>query len=333
MQPPALAALKGDALNNLALTPVPSHPPLIEQGKSAGVRARHRAALKTVKESLLPELWKLPLGEALVIWFQRRAEERKWSHATLMREMANFAGAMSDLPLYSNSPVGFKLSECPLWRNGIRQAETAANESACREMPAASVEDVFSAVDLCPYVDTRAAMMLAWLCASRVGCIFQLRADDVVLAENGNLRVSFHRGKGVRFRQPYTVPTKCPAQWLEELAAFLQAAKQRTAGKLGSDLDLFPAKTPSETRLRGVRLTEALRAANPALGQRALRRGALQAMAKDGVPLDTLMVFSGHKRKDTLLRYLGWGRTAEDQAQLGRAAAAALAPRPLVGEL
>ena len=65
----------------------------------------------------------------------------------------------------------------------------------------------------------------------------------------------------------------------------------------------------------------ALRTADPTFTVRALRRGALQAMSTAGVSTETLMLFSGHKRLDTLLRYLNWGAEAGERAGQARAAA------------
>jgi len=48
-------------------------------------------------------------------------------------------------------------------------------------------------------------------------------------------------------------------------------------------------------------MRQALRIANPDLNTRAMRRGALQTMANNNVPPDTLMTFSGHTNIETVL--------------------------------
>ena len=79
---------------------------------------------------------------------------------------------------------------------------------------------------------------------------------------------------------------------------------------------------PGGTRTFGPMVCAALRTANPEYSVRALRRGALQAMAKSGASEATLMLFSGHKRVDTLMRYLNWGAEAgARQIQAQQAAA------------
>jgi integrase len=65
----------------------------------------------------------------------------------------------------------------------------------------------------------------------------------------------------------------------------------------------------------------ALKFKDPALTTRSIRRGALQAMAKNGVDEATLMHFSGHKDRNTLLRYLDWGRNFSKEEQSAHEAA------------
>ena len=59
---------------------------------------------------------------------------------------------------------------------------------------------------------------------------------------------------------------------------------------------------------------------------KSLRRGSLSTMARNGTPLEDLLLFSGHTSKATLLRYLGWGVHAKEHAVRGEAAAKGLLP-------
>ena len=65
------------------------------------------------------------------------------------------------------------------------------------------------------------------------------------------------------------------------------------------------------------------------LSTRAIRRGALQAMALKKVPIPALMKFSGHTNETTLKRYLDWGRTLKVEEDEAEMAAFHLAPEPL----
>jgi integrase len=156
---------------------------------------------------------------------------------------------------------------------------------------------------------------LAWLTAARVGCILQLTRDNVTLV-GSHLTVQFRRGKGVKARGPYTVPTACPAAWLPRLTAFL-------ATRTDSDW-LWPYPDLRQRTAASLAFTRSLRAAHPALEQRSLRRGALQVMAACGVDEATLLTYSGHTNVTMLRRYLDWGRKGEAIARVARAAAAHL---------
>jgi len=63
---------------------------------------------------------------------------------------------------------------------------------------------------------------------------------------------------------------------------------------------VFPGGSPRFGLLTNL----ALRTANPDYTVRAIRRGALQAMAADGAPDEVLVIFSGHRNMSTLWRYL-----------------------------
>lgn len=312
-QPPDLAALKGEALKGLRVFDKPTHPRLTEDGLSAAVRARHRSILRDCQRELRAEELSLPLGEALVRLMDRRRLERKWSWATTHREMANLTGALSHLPVYTDSPVPIRLVLSPAWRDALRNTEMRAKESEGQSPPASTLHQVQAAVSKCLNPETRVAMMLAWLTAARCGCILQLKRQDVALAPDRSLTVTFRRGKGVKFRGPYTVPTLAPVEWMPALRRWLDSCSPLHF--------LFPADSVAHRCAKGRLIMLALRSVDPSLNQRAIRRGALQHMARAGVPIEDLMVFSGHKSRDTLNRYLRWGLDAEVTAQHTRVAA------------
>ena len=69
----------------------------------------------------------------------------------------------------------------------------------------------------------------------------------------------------------------------------------------------------------GYSIRDAIRIYNPLAEQKSIRRSALQAVAM--LPTSTLemvMKFAGHKKKETTLRYLGWGKVIESEHSLTR---------------
>jgi hypothetical protein len=336
---PNLAALKGNAFTNLALHAVTSLPSglTVQEfrqrfqrrltpaqwrcGKTIAIRRRHLNALHAMKRALElePSLHSRSFAEAVVTVYRARAEERSWRAATLARELANFAGALADLPLYSNSPIGFKLSESPFVTDAMKAAQLAANEELVDSQPAASVEELLLAVALAPDTAVKVALVLTWCCAGRVADVLKLQRKDVELqqdfAQSGKMRVMFVRGKGARLADPYTVPTITNQEWRDLLSTYL--------AKVQPDEWLFPGWE----RTFGALVNIALRTANPNYTVRAIRRGALQAMAATGAEHKDLMKFSGHKCEGTLLRYLNWGRSSVAMHRGAYAAAPGLGVR------
>jgi ubiquitin C-terminal hydrolase len=335
---PNLAALKGNALSNVVLAPAMSLPAanVVERyrqthqrtlaplrwrmGKTIAVRRRHLAALHTVQKALRHARFAaMPFAEAVVTTFRERAQERSWRAATLTRELANFAGAMADLALYSNSPIGFRMGEAPFFTDAMRAAQLVANEEMVGSQPAATVEEMVDAVNLAPDVAVRVALALTWCCAGRVGDVLKLQRRDVQLdpqfLTNGAMLITFARGKGALLGQPYTVPTLCLEEWRPMVLQYLNSTQPNAW--------VFPGGTQTF----GVLVNLALRTANPNYSVRAIRRGALQAMAADGAPDAVLVIFSGHKSADTLHRYLNWGAKSAARSSSGFEAAASLARR------
>ena len=61
-------------------------------------------------------------------------------------------------------------------------------------------------------------------------------------------------------------------------------------------------------------------------GMKAMRRGVLSSMARAGVPLQDLMLFSLHVHQNSLIRYLSVGLHARELAERGEKAAHHILP-------
>jgi integrase len=324
---PSLAALKGHSLEKLSFIEAEALKQLNPlMGKTEAIRRRHLNALRQMQVALRETLYaSMSLPHAVVTVLQRQAKDRGWRPSTLARELANFAGAMADLPIYSNSPVGFKLGQDPLYAAALKSSNQMANESSASSQPAACLDDILWAVQWAPDLATKCLLILTWLCAGRVGDVAKLKRHEVALEsdflQTGRLKVLFCRGKGARFNQPYTVPTVCLVDWRSTLARYLEALDSPKAW-------CFPGGEKKFGPLANL----ALRCANPEFSVRALRRGALQRMAAAGATDADLMIFSGHKRVDTLHRYLNWGAEAAERTRRAEMLASNLAQTPLVSQ-
>lgn len=181
--------------------------------------------------------------------------------------------------------------------------------------------EIDAAISSIPVSDTatRCAVALQWYTAARVGDILHLRQKSINWAglepDDNNLvplSVAISEGKVVRARGPYTIHTAIPLAYAQILDSHLS---RLPAGD--PEAQLFPT-TLRAASFQTALIRNALKTAgNDKYNTRSIRRGALQTMARNNVPHDTLMVYSGHKSVDTLLRYLDWGRQSGENQEKG----------------
>jgi hypothetical protein len=276
--------------------------------------------------------WKqVPLVEILILYMERMAQIRPWQQATQFREWCNLVGAFASLPLYSPE-VGnaVRLCQSPRWKHAMDHMQKISQESQPHHQLAASVDDICLGVANSTDLQSRVGLILQFYTAARVGDVAQLHVPDLQLDPvTRHVKVTIRRGKVIARRGPYCVNTYLSSDHYQELEAYLD--------KRVRELQLFPQAPTlfsySVTQLASIMRTD-LRTASPnsekPLTTRAIRRGALQTMAKNGVPVETLLTFSGHTNVNTLKRYLNFGRILSVEEAGARVAASFLAPPPPV---
>jgi integrase len=291
------------------------------------VQTRHAQRLIDF-QAALPATWDhVPLVECLREFFHAENAMRQWQPASLWREVTQMTGAFSKLPEYSNYPHPVHLRKDPAWAALMSTIEQESHQAQPHHLAAVDCEQLVAATELEKDPETRMALIIMWSTASRPGCVLQLKRQDLELEPQpfrprpgAELRITFRQGKGVSFRGPYTVQTWVPDRWARELQQFISPLQKTD--------HLFPfSKTDRDAR--HARLLAAVRRVDPKLNLRAMRRGALQAMAQKGHDAATLMQFSGHKSQDTLMRYLDQGRTYRHDQAIATGAAQALYPPQL----
>ena len=260
--PPA-AALQGHAIASLQMLGPDAIPPPALRGISASQRREHRRVL-TWMLGMPAELRDLPLPTATLMALELRRRQCHWGATTWEKILGSALGAMAHLSMYTTSPSDLPLASTAAWRDALKAARIASHEWQTKPAPDASPADVADVVRTAESQQVAAQIALAWLTAARVGCILQLKRRDVTLGavqDSGSapLTVQFRRGKGVRFRGPYTVHTSCPAEWNTLLVEALRGAQP--------DQFLWPCETPMSREERGKRVTAALRRTNAALEQ------------------------------------------------------------------
>ena len=274
--------------------------------------------------------WKqVPLVEILILYMERMAQIRPWQQATQFREWCNLVGAFASLPLYSPE-VGnaVRLCQSPRWKHAMDHMQKISQESQPHHQLAASVDDICLGVASSTDLQSRVGLILQFYTAARVGDVAQLHVPDLQLDPvTRHVKVTIRRGKVIARRGPYCVNTYLSSDHYQELEAYID--------KRVRELQLFPQAPTlfsySVTQLASIMRTD-LRTASPnsekPLTTRAIRRGALQTMAKNGVPVETLLTFSGHTNVNTLKRYLNFGRILSVEEAGARVAASFLAPPP-----
>jgi integrase len=254
------------------------------------------------------------LPRFLVLVFSMLKEERKWKWSTMVTKMASVQGALALLPLYSRNLPPILLKHSPEWVQAMKGAGKKATQEIAKQAKPATWANIQEAMRKEKSEKVKYAMLIAWLTCARVGCVLQLRREDVRETEQG-LAVQFRRGKSVLVRKTaYTVHTaKIPEEYRLPFQAFL--CKQK-------GFIFFHVK--------GHQVKTSLRRADTMLEQRSIRRGALQTLAKVGkMSLESMLAFSGHTNVKMLQRYLDFGMQEPPEMTSASAAAAARMVLPI----
>jgi hypothetical protein len=225
-------------------------------------------------------------------------------------------GALSRASLYTTSQMDFPMASHAVIKDALKAAKKEENAFVSRPPKPCTKDNMQTAVEQAKGA-VKEQLIMTWLTAGRVGDVLQLKQENVTLKPDA-MAVQFRRGKGVELGSPYTVHTACPPEWRLTVEAML---RRRSPGQF-----LWHADSPKARMLMGKEVAAALKQVDRDLEQRSIRRGALQHMATvDETSEETLMMFSGHKRVETLRRYLDWGKKHALRERRGKTAAGSLA--------
>eukprot|EP00760_Papus_ankaliazontas_P003743 PhM_4_TR11644/c3_g1_i5/m.68064 len=186
-------------------------------------------------------------------------------------------------------------------------------------------EDMMTAIRSAKDLQLQVFMALMWACASRPGEILQLERDHLTFhdSKDGHTIISmlFTQGKVLKKIDPYTIHTTLPDEWAQKVRRLVQLRKE--------DKFLFPTAV-NNNKGRGELIEQArctLRTIKEIYDVRAVRRGAARQLAKAGVPLKAIMLFTRHSNVEMLRRYLGFGQAQSEEATRATSAALELWPR------
>ena len=279
-------------------------PLLVWRELAESTRKAHIRWLFRIKEIDADLKW-APLGRAVVEMVLRMAAKRKWVWSTVASALSALASALRNLPIYTNQPQPIDLKTDPIFVAASRRAQKMARSAA----PPSSLSDPMTVQTFNKVwngLPHRSKLLLAlcWHFASRVGDMRQVRARDITLpqvADDRLVRITFRFGKGGAFWGPYTIAAVLPDHIVKDVVA------------------LTRQKTPNEPMWQEEDQTAlARKVAEEGLTLRSIRRGALLTHAQKGATTGQLQLLSGHRRLDTLQRYLGWGVAATTAVDAAR---------------
>lgn len=285
------------------------------------IRQQHIRWLRELK-TMPSDLLQLDLATAAIALVNRMHRTRRWKWSTHAKALSNIRAALLNLPLYTNARTGVDLAKYPQWSAAVTATHRYERETPAHPPPP---------IDRLQYQLTRQSLSqdpipalylgMMWSFAARAGDIGQLKARDIHFtppadSSDPTVRVSLtvRRGKGARFRGPYTLAShllRADASVLQQLM------EHRRENQL-----LFSPLGPVKDKVRA-----ALRLHNSEAALPSVRKGATRCLADQATSDEEVMRLTGHTRQATLQRYLGYGRhlTAEAVTAQDNAARALLA--------
>lgn len=318
---PAGALVTGEVFSRLVQTGKISSE--VEKCQATGTTQHHIKHLALLKRHLdaSPEWKNIPITRAATRFLLIQSKARNWKPQTLQREAQSLHGAMTNLQLYTNAKVGINFGQDSYWTFMMRFWRLRSNQNQPHGQAALLADQVVTAIEATPATqpETKFAIALMWQTSARFSDVANLRREDIKWdPATRMLDMTIKEGKVMMKTQPYTVSSQVNDRLAPIVDNYLQLVQQ-------PHQRLFPFTSIDRTT-RLLHINQALQQVGKEYTTRSIRRGALQAMASKGIPLETVMLYSGHKSQDTAKRYLDWGRLCSEAHTKMRDAAAHLRP-------
>ena len=286
----------------------------IRSGVSEKQRRKHLYVLLDVINLLSRETKPiLSLEEAMVRGIDLLAAEREWSAATTKVNYANcLYGAILRINQYTGLTWTANLALDQTWKDAMT---TWTKKALCHvpkwtEVPIEAVHRMIAKASSV----VKVWIMLSWASTGRPGNLYSLQWTDLVFSpatkEGYKVAIQWRRHhKTMEKVGAYTNHSWIPNEWYKAVMLLKSTATSEW---------LLPLK---QQRTHWAELTRLVKEECPDWDLRSFRRGALSTMARNGVPLEVLLQFSGHKNIPMLLRYLQFGLHAGDRAEKAAVAA------------
>jgi ribonuclease HI len=292
---------------------------LVWKQLAESTRLNHQRWLRTIKGMPADLRRGRSISHAVVEMVIRMASARKWVWSTVASALAACNAALASLPIYTNEQYSIKVGTDPYFQQASRMAQQKARATASLESLTAGLSqqqfEHLTSSDGIKSHRVRLLLQMMWYWASRPKEMREVRPCDIVIKQArpdgcSHVSITFHTGKVVPYCGPYTIHVILPKR--------VTCAVRAAVESVSPDAALFT--TRDQAILAGV--IGGLQGHGdglPRLNLRSIRRGSVLHLAASGVRDVELQLLTGHKRMDTLMRYLGWGR---ESATMREAAAA-----------
>jgi hypothetical protein len=286
------------------------------------VRHGHIAELRELQEHARQQgdaARNAPLDALLVHYYQHKRHAKQWRYSTLSRHLGTCVGALTNLSLYAKNGRGLNPIGWARFRATMQTAKRLATAEGIREPKLASPETIVRAVDAAADEATKALIVACFFTAQRPCDVLNTKRAQWRFEEDGRILVQLTQGKTVASQGTHHIHTVLKDNRLNAiLRKHVEAATKSY---------VWPIATPYQRAQAMERLRSALRAADPELEARSLRRSTLCAMAAAGANEQELLAWSRHKSVEMLRRYLYFERVPHrEHANMQRMAAEALLP-------
>jgi hypothetical protein len=189
---------------------------------------------------------RLPVGEALVDFILRRAQQSGWKWSSISTTLSTAASAIKDLALYTNAAAGFDLRQDNYYRQALQKAQQLARKTSLDPMRATPLShDNMRAIALT--LSGRPAwhlLMLSWFFAGRVHDVRQVQPSEIrfdtepdTTRNDIGVRMRFTSGKGAAFWGPYTIHSRIPLDIAKPIIEHLseKQSKEQSFSKADQD--------------------------------------------------------------------------------------------------
>lgn len=181
---------------------------------------------------------------------------------------------------------GVELKEKSLIKDIRRALRRMGASKPKRQAPPATLAEVHKAIRDAPTAGLKLIILLSWRAGARVGDVARLRRQDLVLVPGG-AKLGFWDAKN----DPFHLGCHTGVTLSQDESQLLETFWGRTE-------EIHPLARYA------CQVDGHLKTVNPILSRHSLRRGALTALLRSGVDLDSIRGFSKHSSISALLRYL-----------------------------